>query len=118
MEKYFKNQNNKSSGSLAMNSQHKSDLKAWLRKYPTQNEQSKHPFEKFERDQSAFDLIKEDVKSVLGAFCLSMFSTVPSTGNLTVAHYMTILQKLTSEINNSLMRFLLNFQIPVILSWR
>jgi hypothetical protein len=28
MEKYFKNQNNKSSGSLAMNSQHKSDLKA------------------------------------------------------------------------------------------
>jgi hypothetical protein len=33
-----------------MNSKYRSDLKAWLRKYPTPKEQQKHPFQTFERE--------------------------------------------------------------------
>jgi hypothetical protein len=35
-----------------LNSQYRSDLKAWLREYPTQKEQQKHPFQTFERGRS------------------------------------------------------------------
>jgi hypothetical protein len=35
-----------------LNSQYRSDLKAWLRKYPTPKEQQKHPFQTFEGERS------------------------------------------------------------------
>jgi hypothetical protein len=37
-----------------MNSKFKTDLKAWLKKYPTPKEQQKHPFEEFTREKGAF----------------------------------------------------------------
>jgi hypothetical protein len=36
-----------------------------LRKYPTQKQQQKHPFENFEREKSAFETLKDEVKSFL-----------------------------------------------------
>jgi hypothetical protein len=85
-----------------MNSAFRTDLKIWLRKYPTPKEQQKHPFEDFEGDVSAFEIIKIVMKNILNTYGLVM-NTQSNPGNLTVSHYMTILQKLTSFINKDLM---------------
>jgi hypothetical protein len=47
-----------------MNSKYKSDLKAWLRKYPLPAQQRKNPFENFEREQSAFEILKDEIKQL------------------------------------------------------
>jgi hypothetical protein len=86
-----------------MNSKLKTDLKAWLRKYPTPKEQKKHPFEEFTREKGAFETVKEVVKRFLTTYGLTMYTQTNTSGNLTVSHYMTLLQKLTSIINKDLM---------------
>jgi hypothetical protein len=86
-----------------MNSKFKTDLKAWLRKYPTPKEQQKHPFEEFTREKGVFENVKEAVKLFLTNYGLTMYTQTQTTGNLTVSHYMTLLQKLTSLINKDLM---------------
>jgi hypothetical protein len=85
-----------------MNSKLKTDLKAWLRKYPTPKEQQKHPFEEFTREKGAFENVKV-VKRFLTTYGLGMYTQTQKNGNLTVSHYMIILQKLTSIINKDLM---------------
>jgi hypothetical protein len=79
-----------------MNSKYRSDLKAWLRKYPTPEEQAKHPFDKFERPVSAFEIMKREVAYLLSLLNLTMNSSKNPEGTLTVSHCMTILQKLSS----------------------
>jgi hypothetical protein len=86
-----------------MNSKFKTDLKAWLRKYPTPKKQQKHPFEEFTCEKGAFEYVKEVVKRLLTTYGLVMFTQAQKSGNLTVSHYMTLLQKLTSIINKDLM---------------
>jgi peroxiredoxin family protein len=86
-----------------MNSKFKSDLKAWLRKYTTPKEQQKHPLEEFTREKGAFANVKEAVKLFLTNYGLVMFTQAQQSGNLTVSHYMTLLQKLISIINKDLM---------------
>jgi hypothetical protein len=92
-----------------MNWQYRSDLKVWLRKYPTPKEQQKHPFQTFERGKSAFEIVKNEVKKFLSEYNIKM-KTNTQDGNLTDAHYMTLLQKLTSIINQDLMR--IHFNLP------
>jgi hypothetical protein len=55
-----------------MNSKYKTDLKAWLRKYPTPKEQQKHLFEAFVREKSAFEEIKKLVKDFITTYGLTM----------------------------------------------
>jgi hypothetical protein len=93
-----------------MNSKLKTDLKAWLRKYPTLREQQKHPFEEFTREKGTFENVKTIVKRLLMNYGLTMYTQAQKTGNLTVSHYMTLLQKLTSIINKDLM--ITNFNLP------
>jgi hypothetical protein len=57
-----------------MNSVYKTDLKAWLRKYPTPQQQRNHPFETFVREKSAFEILKEEVKAFLLEYGISMFT--------------------------------------------
>jgi flagellin-specific chaperone FliS len=64
----------------------------------------KNPFETFVRENSAFEILKEEVKKFLGEYNISMYTKDNPQGNLTVSHYMTLLQKLTSVINLELMR--------------
>jgi hypothetical protein len=93
-----------------MNSKYKSDLKAWLRKYPLPAQQRKNPFEKFVRDQSAFEVLKDEVKTLLTEYNVSMYTKDNQQGNLTVSHYMTLLQKLTVVLNLDLMRECFNLR--------
>jgi hypothetical protein len=86
-----------------MNSKLKTDLKAWLRKYPTPKEQQKHQFEEYVREVNAFENVKNSVKRFLTEKGLTMYTQAQKTENLTVSHYMTLLQKLTSIINKDLM---------------
>jgi hypothetical protein len=76
---------------------------AWLRKYLTPKEQQKHPFEEFTHEKGAFENAKKIVKRFLGTYGLVMHTQTQVDGNLTVSHYMTILQKLTLIINKDLM---------------
>jgi hypothetical protein len=57
-----------------MNSSLRSDLKAWLRKYPTPKEQQTHPFEEFERDVSPFEIIKNAMKQTLNTYEYTNYS--------------------------------------------
>jgi hypothetical protein len=50
-----------------------------------------------------FENVKEAVKLFLTNYGLTMYTEAKKSGNLTVSHYMTILQKLTSIINKNLM---------------
>jgi hypothetical protein len=93
-----------------MNSKYKSDLKAWLRKYPLPAQQRKNPFENFVRDQSAFEILKDEVKTFLTDYSVSMHTNDNQQGNLTVSHYMTLLQKLTAVLNQDLMRVCFNLK--------
>jgi hypothetical protein len=64
----------------------------------------KNPFENFVRDQSAFEILKDEVKTFLTEYNVSMYTKDNQQGNLTVSHCMTFLQKLTSVLNLDLMR--------------
>jgi hypothetical protein len=86
-----------------MNSNFKTDLKAWLRKYPTPQQQRKHPFIEFERQKSAFEILKEKMKAFLAEYNISIHTKANQQGNLSVSHYMTLLQKLTSTLNRDIM---------------
>jgi hypothetical protein len=79
-----------------LNSQYKTDLKAWLRKYPTPKQQQKYPFQTFEREKSAFEIVKDEVKKFLTEYAVS--------------HYIILLQKLTSIVNYDLMK--IHFNLP------
>jgi hypothetical protein len=85
-----------------MNCKFKTDLKA-LRKYPTPKKQQKHQFEEFTREKGAFENVKEAVKLFLTNYKLTIYTQTQTTENLTISHYITILQKLTSLINKDLM---------------
>jgi hypothetical protein len=76
-----------------MNSGFKTDLKAWLRKYPTPKEQQKHPFKEFTREKNAFENVKEAVK-----LFLTKKLTIYTQAQSYYLHYTTLLQKLTSII--------------------
>jgi hypothetical protein len=86
-----------------MNSALKTDLKAWLRKYPTPQQQRKHPFTEFERQKSAFEILKNEIKDFLAEYNISMHTKTNQQGNLSVSHYMTFFQKLTSALNRDIM---------------
>jgi hypothetical protein len=70
----------------------------------------KNPFENFVRDQSAFEILKDEVKAFLTDYNVSMHTTDDQRGNLTVSHYMTLLQKLTAVLNQDLMRACFNLK--------
>jgi hypothetical protein len=89
-----------------MNSKYKSDIKAWLRKYPTPKQQQKHPFETFVK-KKLFRNTERLNEKFLTEYNIKMH-TNSQAGNLTVSHYMTLLQKLTSIINYDLMKICFN----------
>jgi hypothetical protein len=72
-----------------MNSKFKTDLKAWLRKYPTPKEQQKHPFDEFTREVGVFENVKEVVKRLLTTYGL-VIHIQKKEGNLTISHYTKI----------------------------
>jgi hypothetical protein len=76
-----------------MNSKYKSDLKAWLRKYPKPKEQQKHLFQTFEREKSTFEIVKDEVKKLLTEYNIKMH---------------ILLQKLTSIVSYELMKICFN----------
>jgi hypothetical protein len=82
-----------------LNSKYKTDLKAWLRKYPTPEQQRKHPFLEFKREVNVFEILKYEIKEFLKECNIQMHTKTNPDGNLSVSHYMTLLQKLTSVIN-------------------
>jgi hypothetical protein len=86
-----------------MNSKYKTDLKSWMRKYSTPKQQQKNPFEMFVREKSVFETLKNEMKRFLCEYNVIMH-TKTKAGNLTVSHYITLLQKLTSILNYDLMR--------------
>jgi ribosomal protein L13 len=57
-----------------MNSAHKTDLKAWLRKYPTPQQQKNHPFQNFIKKKSTFKILKEEIKAMLEEYGISMYT--------------------------------------------
>jgi hypothetical protein len=93
-----------------MNSALKTDLKAWLRKYSTPQQQRNHPFEQFERPVPAFEILKNELKDFLTDFGISMHTKTNPDGNLSVSHYMTLLQKLTATLNCDIITFY--FRLP------
>jgi hypothetical protein len=93
----------KETRSDVMNFALKTDLKAWLRKYPTPQQQRKHPFTEFERQKSAFQILKEEMKAFLAEYNISIHTKTNLQRNLSVSHYMTLLQKLTSTLNRDIM---------------
>jgi hypothetical protein len=54
--------------------------------------------------------LKEEIKAMLEEYGISMYTNANPDGNLTVSHYMTLLQKLTSTINHDLM--VIYFRVP------
>jgi hypothetical protein len=78
-----------------MNSVLKTDLKAWLRKYPTPQQQRNHPFETFERPVPPFEILKNEMKNFLTEFGISMHTKT--------FLIMTLLQKLTATLNRDTM---------------
>jgi hypothetical protein len=48
-----------------MNSALKTDLKAWLKKYLTPQQQRNHPFEEYERPVPPFQILKNEIKPFL-----------------------------------------------------
>jgi hypothetical protein len=86
-----------------MNSALKTDLKAWLRKYPTPQQQRKYPFTEFERQKPLFEILKNEMKDFLEEYGISMRTKANPQGNLSVSHYMILLQKLTSTLNRDIM---------------
>jgi acyl-CoA synthetase (NDP forming) len=67
-----------------VNSAHKTDLKAWLRKYPTPQRQRNHPFETFVREKSAFEILKNEIKDFLVEYGISMHTKANQQGNRSV----------------------------------
>jgi hypothetical protein len=65
-----------------MNSGLKTDLKAWMRKYPTPKEQQKHPFEEFTLEKGAFEHVKNTIKLLLEEMGLTMYTQTEPTGTL------------------------------------
>jgi hypothetical protein len=61
----------------------------------------KNPFENFVRDQSAFEILKDEVKAFLTEYNVSMYTKDNQQGNLTVSHYMTF-TKINSCIKSRL----------------
>jgi hypothetical protein len=63
-------------------------LKAWLRKYPTPEQQRKHPFLEFEREVNAFEILKDEIKEFLKE-CnnIQIHSKTNPNGNLSVSLY-------------------------------
>jgi hypothetical protein len=59
--------------------------------------------------KNTFEIVKDEVKKFLSEYNIKM-KTNTQAENLTVSHYMTLLQKLTSIINQDLMR--IHFNLP------
>jgi hypothetical protein len=96
----------------AMNSLDKKYLKAYFRKHPDPAVWSKFPYEDFVQDYStnvsAFNQVKHEIKASYldndaGGVGLTMYSKDKNPdGVLTLTHYMTLLQKLSSFVMNML----------------
>jgi hypothetical protein len=65
-----------------MNFKLKTNLKDWVRKYPTPQQKRNHPFE----------ILKNDMKEFLKEYGITMLRKTNNAGNHSVSHYMTLLQ--------------------------
>jgi hypothetical protein len=84
----------------------KEDLKAYFRKYPTPEQQSRNPFVNFVREVSPFNIAKDVIERMMGEFWgINLFSVKKNPGgNMTLKRVMTIKQIMTSYANNNLMK--------------
>jgi hypothetical protein len=75
-------------------------LQAYFKKYKTLADWNEHPIEDFNLEDhiSAFNMLREQVKEVLEYYGFRAKETDQHPKTLTVTHYMTILQKLTSAL--------------------
>jgi hypothetical protein len=93
-----------------MNLKFKTDLKAWLTKYPTPQQQRNHPFEIFVRSVPPFEILKDELNDFFLEYGILMYIKANAAGNLSVSNYITLIQKLTAALNWGIM--IQYFRVP------
>ena len=87
----------------------RSRLKAYYRKYPTETQQEHHPIDEFVKEKSAFNMVKETVQIFLNMIGFSIYSKEKHpNGTVKLTKFMTLLQKLTSQIYKGVLREVLS----------
>jgi hypothetical protein len=75
----------------------KNRLKQYYRKYPTLDKQNSHPISDFVPTISPFAVVRKAISNFLKGAGLGIYSQKNQQGNLTPAHYMTLLQRVSSK---------------------
>jgi hypothetical protein len=85
-------------------------LKQWYRKYPLAKDQALNPFEDFVPELSPYQMLRERLGELLDIIGIKIRSKNNPTGNISVTHYMSLLQKLTSALYPVILKTL--YSIP------
>jgi hypothetical protein len=81
----------------------KRTLRAWYRKYPTQELQQQHPFETFVPELNPHQIIRDVLIAALNVWGIGVYSAKNERGQLAVTHFMPMVQKMATKLYNNIL---------------